>query len=112
MEILQRWSHQPPRYQKLHPLELLLVTIPDVFPPSNTKVEAHGYFLKWKQFSRDVFTDSGDELDELLKRGVRNAKFFLHPDKLPKDLTENQTLVFTTMWDVIAEQEAATLKSN
>jgi len=111
IEILQRWSHRPPSYQKLHPLDVLLVTIPDVFPPSNCEVEAHAYFFKWKQFSRDAFIDSGDGMRDLLKRGVRNAKFFLHPDKLPKDLTENQTLVFKTLWDVIAEQEEATLNN-
>jgi len=40
---------------------------------------------------------------EVLKRAVRKAKFFLHPDKLPKDLTENQAILFKTLWDVIRD---------
>ena len=34
---------------------------------------------------------------------VRKAKFFLHPDKIPKDLTESQTLLFKTIWHTIQE---------
>jgi len=34
---------------------------------------------------------------------MRKAKFFLHPDKLPKDLTENQAILFKTLWDVIRD---------
>ena len=40
---------------------------------------------------------------------VRKAKFFLHPDKLPKDLTNDQTLLFKTLWGVLLEREALTL---
>jgi hypothetical protein len=32
---------------------------------------------------------------------VRKAKFFLHPDKLPSDLTNNQAVLFKTLWEVI-----------
>ena len=68
-QILKRWSHESPNYHKLHPLEHLLVTIPDIFPPTNSRVEPHEYFAKWKTFSKDAFTGSGEELNELLKRG-------------------------------------------
>ena len=104
-QVLQRWSHQPSDYKKYYPLQHLLVTVPQTFPPTNTKVEPHDYFKKWKTFDEEAFADeSGDELKELLKRAVRKAKFFLHPDKLPKDLTENQTLLFKTIWDVLADR--------
>ncbi|KAL7533894.1 hypothetical protein ACHAXR_005518 [Thalassiosira sp. AJA248-18] len=108
-QVLERWSHKPPDYKtKSYPLQQLLVTVPSTFPPTNTKVEEHEYFAKWKTFDSEAFADmSGDELKELLKRAVRKAKFFLHPDKLPKDLTENQSLLFQTMWNVIAEGEEA-----
>jgi hypothetical protein len=70
------------------------------------------YFSKWKVFSKEAFIGrSGDELAELLKRAVRKTKFFLHPDKLPNDLTESQTLLFKAIWDVIQEQEKNTLHS-
>ncbi|KAL7536806.1 hypothetical protein ACHAXR_007410, partial [Thalassiosira sp. AJA248-18] len=108
-ELLQHWSHQAPDYKRMHPLQNLFITMPWIFPPMNSKVEPHDYFTKWKKFDKEAFADvSGDELKELLRRAVRKAKFFLHPDKLPKDLTENQTLLFKTLWNVITEREAAT----
>eukprot|EP00985_Skeletonema_marinoi_P027676 scaffold23050_cov129-Skeletonema_marinoi.AAC.3 len=45
----------------------------------------------------------------LLKRAARRSKLFLHPDKLPKDLTKSQTILFQTIWDVMQEQEMKTL---
>ena len=101
-------SHSPD-CKRLNDLQDLLCTVPSIFPPSNTKVEEHEYFSKWKVFSEEAFSgSSGDELNELLKRAVRKAKFFLHPDKLPKALTESQTVLFKTMWDAIQEKEANT----
>ncbi len=70
-QVLQRWSHQPTDYKKYYPLEHLLVTVPQTFPPTNTKVETHVYFAKWKTFDEEAFVDmSGDELKDLLKRGM------------------------------------------
>lgn len=107
-EVLQRWSHQPPDYKRLyHPLWRLLVTVPETFPPINKKVEDHDYFTKWKTFDKNALDGfSGDQLRALLKRAVRKAKFFLHPDKLPKDLTDNQAILFKTLWNVISERES------
>jgi len=107
-EAIQRWSHQPPNYKRANSLQRLLITVPRAFPPMNHKVEEHEYFSKWKTFDKEAFSDVCDEgLKSLLHRAARKAKFFLHPDKLPKDLTENQTILFSTIWNVIAEQEAA-----
>ncbi len=36
----------------------------------------------------------------------KKAKFFLHPDKLPKDLTENQTQLLKTIWNELQVKEA------
>ena len=36
----------------------------------------------------------------------KKAKLFLHPDKLPKDLTENQTQLFKTIWNELQVKEA------
>ena len=106
-QVIKTWSHKG---NKLNPLQDLLVTVPTIFPPVNTKVEEHEYFGKWKVFSAEAFnTSDNDGLGELLKRALRKTKFFLHPDKLPKDLTDNQTLLFKTIWDVIQEQEEKTL---
>ena len=70
-EILKKWSHRPSGYKKLDHLGHLLVTVPNIFPPKNTKVEPHEYFAKWKTFDKETFLDvSGDEQKELLKRGM------------------------------------------
>lgn len=110
-EVIQQWSRQAPSYKKLKPLETLLVDVPNLFPPTNTFVETHEYYFKWKEFSEDAFSgESGDELKELLRRASRKSKLFLHPDKLPNDLTENQDVLFKAIWDVIQESEAATFQ--
>jgi hypothetical protein len=110
-EYIQQWSHEAPTYKKLKPLEVLLVDVPNLFPPANTFVESHEYYFKWKEFSEDAFSgESGDELKELLRRASRKSKLFLHPDKLPNDLTESQSLLFKSIWNVIQESEAATLQ--
>jgi hypothetical protein len=36
----------------------------------------------------------------------KKAKFFLHPDKLPKDLTENQIQLLKTIWNELQVKEA------
>lgn len=105
IQVLQRWSHQAPTYRTLHPLQKLLVTVPTIFPPHNKHVGDHKYFVKWKVFSEDAFddNDSDEELKDLLKRAVRKARFYLHPDRIPSDLTESQALLFKTVWGVISE---------
>lgn len=109
-DSIQRWSHQPPDYKKMNPMGTLLVTVPTLFPATNDFVEDHEYFDKWKEFSEDAFEgETGDDLKNLLKRAARKAKFFLHPDKLPNDLTEAQTTLFRSIWDVIQDSEAKTL---
>jgi len=108
-QVIQRWSHQPPNYKALNSMQDLLVNMPTLFPPTNTRVEAHAYFGKWKCMSREAFTGEGEELKALLKRAVRRSKLFIHPDKLPNDLTEKQTLLFRTIWDVVQDQEMKTL---
>ncbi|KAL3783908.1 hypothetical protein HJC23_007646 [Cyclotella cryptica] len=109
-DAILKWSHKPPDFKFMHPLERLLVEVPTLFPASNNFVEDHDYFNRWKEFSEDAFSgEDGEELKELLRRAVRKAKFFLHPDKLPRDLTENQSLLFKAIWNVIQESEAVTL---
>ena len=106
-QMIKNWSH---RAGSLRSLETLLIEIPILFPPINPFVEKHEYFDKYKEFSADAFEgQSGDELKELLTRAVRKAKFFLHPDKLPQDLTVNQSLVLKSIWDVVQESEETTL---
>jgi hypothetical protein len=57
-----------------NPLQHFLLTIPQRFPPTNTTVEMHEYFGKWKTFDEGAFDGfSGDELVELLAKGTFTA---------------------------------------
>ena len=109
-QVIKRWSHQPPNFKILNPMQDLLVNMPTLFPPTNTKVEPHEYYDKWACISREAFTGEDDEVKAVLKRALRRSKLFLHPDKLPQDFTENQSFLFRTIWDVVQEQEQKTLK--
>jgi hypothetical protein len=37
---------------------------------------------------------------EKLNKAVRKVRFFLHPDKLPRDLNEEQQFMCKLLWDV------------
>ena len=53
-----------------NPLQHFLLNVPQRFPPTNTTVEMHEYFSKWKTFDDAAFDGfSGDELVELLTKG-------------------------------------------
>ena len=37
---------------------------------------------------------------------TKKAKLFFHPDKIPKDLTENQTHMFSNLWLELCDKES------
>ena len=41
--------------------------------------------------------------DEKLKKAVRKIRFFLHPDKLPRDLNAEQSFACRMLWDVTSD---------
>ncbi|CAB9517623.1 expressed unknown protein [Seminavis robusta] len=96
--ILQ-WATAPPAHQNLRSIDQLLSCFPQTFPPAFGLTD-HAYFKKWKSFSPDAL--SGRD-EAVLKRAVRKTKFFLHPDKLPKDLTKEQTFLCKMLWDIVAD---------
>jgi len=98
-QILTSWALAPPQYMSLRPIDYLLGTVHQTFPPS-FGIEQHDYFQKWKPFSVDALSS---RQEAVLKRAVRKIKVFLHPDKLPKDFTEKQTLLCKILWDVTAD---------
>jgi hypothetical protein len=99
-DILIQWALQPPQLQMLRSIDILISTIQNVFPPA-LGVPAHDYFKKWKPFSRnDVLGDNGVQDEAKLKKAVRKLRFFLHPDKLPKDLNTEQQFMVKMLWDV------------
>jgi hypothetical protein len=92
--ILIQWALQPPQLQLLRPIEALLTTIHQIFPPA-LGLLAHDYFAKWKPIT------SADTVDEeQLNKAVRKVRFFLHPDKLPRDFSEEQKFTCKLLWDV------------
>jgi hypothetical protein len=99
-DILVHWALQPPQLQMLRPIEVLVTTIQGVFPPA-LGVPGHEYFGKWTPFTTaDLVNDQGRPDDGKLKKAVRKIRFFLHPDKLPKDLNTEQTFMVKMLWDV------------
>lgn len=98
-KILTQWALQPPAFQSLKLINELLETVACTFPPA-FGIEEHSYFLKWIVISPAALR-SGEK--EPIKRAVRKMKFFLHPDKLPKDLSEQQTFLCKMLWDIVAD---------
>jgi hypothetical protein len=96
-----------PSSPKSFAIKHFLLTIPLMLPPNNTTVEPHEYFTKWKILDSEAFVGVSEDVQiELLVRAMRKLKIFLHPDKLPKDLTQNQTQLFETLWNELQEKEA------
>lgn len=104
--ILINWALQPPNLNSLRPIHHLVCSIHRVFPPS-FGVNEHAHFSKWKPITATELQISGvmnntpDE--EKLKKSVRKIRFFLHPDKLPKDLDEQQQFMCKMLWDVTSD---------
>ena len=89
--------------QILKPVDQLLCTIQTVYPPA-FGVAAHKYFTGWTAVSQsDILSSpsSGIVDDDKMKKTVRRCRFFLHPDKLPHDLTDDQRFMCKLLWDVI-----------
>lgn len=105
-EILVKWALLPPMYQMLRPIDQLITSIHGVFPPS-FGVPAHAYFSKWKPIGHsDIALSSALSRtpdDEKLKKSVRKIRFFLHPDKLPRDLNAEQEFMCKMLWDVTSD---------
>jgi hypothetical protein len=103
--ILIQWALLPPMMQVLRPIEDLLTTIHRVFPPQ-FGVPGHEYFTKWTSITQDEITVSNRLDDAKLKKTMRRLRFFLHPDKLPRDLNKEQIFMCKMLWDIISDAEA------
>jgi hypothetical protein len=95
--VHSNWAKQPPNFATTKPLEELLSTIDSTFK----LVPNHEYFSnKFQPFSSTALSSGSVDV---LKRAVRKMRFFLHPDRLPKDFNEQQSILCRTLWDVISE---------
>ena len=81
----------------------LLGTIHTLFPPA-MGVSPHAYFAKWKPFAEQALAEGQQNNNTaVLKRAVKKTRFFLHPDKLPQDLNDDQQLVCRQLWDAVSD---------
>ena len=98
--LLIEWALQPPNYQILRPIEVLISTVHSVFPPK-FGCPGHEHFGKWSAVAfNEVCPIPGKPDDEKLTKVVRKLRFFLHPDKLPRDLTDDQQFMCKMLWDI------------
>jgi hypothetical protein len=101
-DILIKWALQPPSLQTLRPIESLITTIHTVFPPA-LGVARHDYFSNWTPIKQSDVLEGGRPDDGKLKKAVRKLRFFLHPDKLPRDLNPEQSFMVKMLWDVTSD---------
>lgn len=100
--ILTQWALQPPQMQFLRPIYDLLCTIQTAYPP-------HPHFESWTPIlpsdlgasTNPPYPASFDE--KKLSKAVRKLRFFLHPDKLPRDLTDDHQFVCELLWSVTSD---------
>lgn len=100
--ILVEWALQPPTMQILRPIEVLLTSIHTVFPP-RFGVAAHEHFTKWTVVAMPEVMSGAQPDNEKLKKVVRKLRFLLHPDKLPRDLSNEQTHICKMLWDITTD---------
>jgi hypothetical protein len=98
--ILLSWALQPPNMQTLRPIGELLTTIHHAFPPAHD-LPRHDYFDDWQPLLLGVPTTAMASDEQQLNKAVRKIRFFLHPDKRPRDLSEQHQYLCQLLWDVI-----------
>ena len=99
-KIIVGWALQPPQMASLRPIDQLLQSIQAVYPPCYD-VPAHSYFDGWQEIKHQDLLGASGALDEKkLSKAVRKLRFFLHPDKLPRDLTDKHHFMCKLLWDV------------
>lgn len=108
--ILIHWALQPPNLNVLRPIDQLITTIHTAMPPAYG-VPTHDYFTKFTPITRHEILAPGNHPDETkLKKAVRKVRVFLHPDKLPRDLSADQSFMARMLWDITSDSWEEFLK--
>jgi hypothetical protein len=104
--ILINWALQPPNLNTLRPIDHLITTIHSAMPPA-FGVGVHEYFTKFTPVTKQELIASGamgNHPDEnKLKKAVRKVRVFLHPDKLPRNLSSDQAFMARMLWDITSD---------
>jgi hypothetical protein len=104
--ILINWALQPPNLNMLRPIDHLITSIHTAMPPAYG-VAGHAYFAKFTPIAQHeliVSASMGNHPDEeKLKKAVRKVRVFLHPDKLPRDLSSDQAFAARMLWDITSD---------
>lgn len=100
------WALLPPGFQMLKPIDQLVASIHAHFPPAHG-VPGHEYFAKFKPIPHSDLVLGGAmgnaPSEDKLKKAIRRIRFFLHPDKLPRDLGAEQSFAVKMLWDVTSD---------
>ncbi|KAK1744981.1 hypothetical protein QTG54_004272 [Skeletonema marinoi] len=111
--ILINWALQPPNLNTLRPIDQLITSIHTAMPPA-FGVPGHQYFSKFTPIPHSdlvVSAAMGNHPDETkLKKAVRKVRVFLHPDKLPRDLSTDQSFIARMLWDITSDSWEEFLK--
>ncbi|KAL7498260.1 hypothetical protein ACHAWT_009215 [Skeletonema menzelii] len=111
--ILINWALQPPNLNVLRPIDQLITSIHTAMPPA-FGVPGHNYFSKFTPIPHSdlvVSAAMGNHPDETkLKKAVRKVRVFLHPDKLPRDLSAEQSFIARMLWDITSDSWEEFLK--
>lgn len=111
--ILINWALQPPNLNVLRPIDQLVTSIHTAMPPA-FGVPSHNYFSKFTPIPHSdlvVSAAMGNHPDEnKLKKAVRKVRVFLHPDKLPRDLSSEQSFMARMLWDITSDSWEEFLK--
>ena len=100
--ILVDWALQRPAMQILRPIESLITSVHIVFPPKYG-VPGHEHFNKWSIVTLPEVMSGTQPDDEKLSKAVKKLRFVLHPDKLPREFTEEQTFMCRMIWDIVSD---------
>jgi hypothetical protein len=100
--ILVEWALQPPAMQILRPIEILITSVHLVFPPKYG-VPGHEHFTKWSIVTLPEVMSGTQPDDEKLSKAVKKLRFVLHPDKLPREFTEEQIFMCRMIWDIVSD---------
>lgn len=103
--IMVSWALIPPRCIKLKSMIDLCRSIQLTFPPHNKMIQPHVYFDTWMPIMPGEYNQPNG-----IHKVIKKCRFFLHPDKLPRDFTPDQILLCKLLWDILSDAKQHQLR--